>query len=177
MYDWEKAHPALNVWWRLRQTQEAVQKALDIELQNYNATLSQIDILMILSVSRVPLTPTQVASYTFREKHSTSGLLTRMERSGYVKKTRSETDRRVMQIQMQPKGQVLLKQIIESGFRYAYRIVKSSLSNEEMQQLDRLLKKLRDAALDEMGLTKQPYPLDTLILPADFRSMVRRQRA
>jgi len=169
MYDWDKAVPTFNVWVRLRQAEEAVQRVLEEELSMYQTTLPHVDVLMTLSVSKDPLTPTQIASYIFREKHSVSGLLTRMQKAGYVKKVRSRKDKRVVRIRMQPKGEELLQQLVTSGFVYAHRIVKSSLSEEEIEQLDQLLKKLRDGALQILGLEAEPYPLNTLYPPRMLR--------
>jgi len=167
MYDWDLGDAVFNAWVRLRQVWEAVKKYSELELEPYQATFPQIDILMILSVSTRPLTPTEIASYVFRELHSVSEFLTRMEKSGYVKKVRSRKDRRVVRVHIQPKGEELLRQTVGSGFPSAYRIMRSYLSEEEIKQLDLLLKKLRDGALQEMGLKAEPLP-DIL----DARGMV-----
>jgi hypothetical protein len=84
MYEWDLRDPYLKAWLRVRQAWEALERAMEMELELLPATLSQIDILLILRGSSVPLTPTQIASYIFRAQHSVSGLITRMERAGYV---------------------------------------------------------------------------------------------
>jgi len=156
MYEWNLRDPYFKVWLRMRQVWEALERAM--EMEPLPATLSQIDILMILRGSSVPLTPTQIASYIFRAQHSVSGLITRMERAGYVKKVRSKKDRRLVEVVMQPKGEELVSRALASGFHYARRIVEASLTEEEIKRLDVPLKKLRDGALLEMGLTTRPLP-------------------
>jgi len=84
MYEWNLRDPYFKVWLRMRQVWEALERAMEMEMEPLPATLSQIDILMILRGSSIPLTPTQIASYIFRAQHSVSGLITRMERAGYV---------------------------------------------------------------------------------------------
>ena len=79
-------------------------------------------------------------------------LVTRMEKASYVRKVRSRKDQRVVKIQMQPKGEKLLKKTVGAGFPHARRIMMPSLSEEEIKQLDQLLKKLRNGALQELGL-------------------------
>ena len=158
MYDWDMGDPLFNAWVRLRQAWEAIAQSLEIELDMHHTTLPQIDILLILSVSKVPLTPSQIASYTFRELHSASGLLTRMEKAGYVKKVRSRKDQRVVQVTIQPRGEELLKQAVGSGFPYTSRIMRSTLSREEVEHLDELLKKLRNGIVHELGLKIEPLP-------------------
>jgi len=161
MYEWELPDSVFNAWVRLRQAWEVMERLLATELDIYHTTLYQIDILMILSVAKVPLTPSEIASFRFREKHTTSELITRMEKAGYVKKVRGKKDQRSIRIRMQLKGEELLKKAVGSGFAYARRIMKSALSEEEIKQLDQLLKKLRDGALRELALTTEPLP-DTL---------------
>ena len=161
MYDWETSDSVFNAWVRLRQAWEVMERLLATELDIYHTTLYQIDILMILSVAKVPLTPSEIASFRFREKHTTSELITRMEKAGYVKKVRGKKDQRSIRIRMQLKGEELLKKAVGSGFAYARRIMKSALSEEEIKQLDRLLKKLRDGALRELAVKTEPLP-DTL---------------
>lgn len=164
MYDWDLGDPVFNAWVRLRQAWEAVAQSLEMELDMHQTTLPQIDILIILNASKAPLTPSDIASYTFRELHSVSGLLTRMEKAGYVRKLRSRKDQRVVKIQMQPKGEQLLKKTVGSGFPHARRIMMPSLSEEEIKELDQLLKKLRNGALQELGLKTEPLP-DTIQAP------------
>jgi DNA-binding MarR family transcriptional regulator len=158
MYDWEMGDPTFNAWVRLRQAWDAMRKSWEIELEAAKTSSPQIDILMILSVSKAPLTTSQIASYVFRELHTVSGLLTRMEKAGYVKKVRSRKDQRVVQIRIQPKGEEVLRQTVGSGFAYAYRIMKAALSEEEIRQLDQSLKKLRDSALQDIGMQTEPLP-------------------
>jgi DNA-binding MarR family transcriptional regulator len=158
MYDWELSDPVFNAWLRMRQAWEAMDKALEVELGKHQATLSQIDVLMILSSSRRPLSPGEIASFMFREKHSASALLTRMQRAGYVRKTRSKKDQRVVKIKMQPKGADLLKQAMPSAFGQAHKMLETSLSGEELKHLDGLMKKVRDGALRELGLKAEPLP-------------------
>ena len=67
MYDWELSDDALKSWVRLRQDSEAMERVLDTGLDKHDATLAQMDVLEVLSVSKVPLTPGSIASYTFRQ--------------------------------------------------------------------------------------------------------------
>ena len=153
MYDWELSDDALKSWVRLRQDSEAMERVLDTGLDKHDATLAQMDVLEVLSVSKVPLTPGAIASYTFRQQHGASAQLSRMSRAGLVKKTRSKKDQRVVRIRIQPKGQEALKQTRQAGLRQARRLLKSCLSDEEIRQLDGLLRKVRDRALRELVLS------------------------
>ncbi len=158
MYDWELKDDALKAWVRLRQASDTVERLLESGLGKDHATLAQIDVLAILSVSKASLTPGEIASYTFRQQHSASAQLTRMQRAGYVKKTRSQKDQRVVKVKMQPKGEDLLKLTSHNGLGKAQSLLKSCLSSAEIKQFDRLLKKVRNCALEQLGIEAQTLP-------------------
>jgi DNA-binding MarR family transcriptional regulator len=158
MYDWELPDHALKAWVRLRQASDAVERVLETSLTKQDATLAQIDVLGVLSFSNVPLTPGTIASYTFRRAHSASAQLIRMSSAGLVKRARSKDDQRVVRIKIQPKGEQLLKETRQAGLGQARKLLKSALSDEEIKHLDRLLRKVRDRALRELGTKAEPLP-------------------
>lgn len=158
MHDWDVGDYALNTWIRFRQANEAILKSVETELESYQTSLPQVDILSILNASEQSLTPSEIASYTFRELHSTSELLTRMEKQGYIKRIRDESDRRFVRVGLQPKGKKLLDKIIQSGFAEGRRIMKEALTVEEIQELDRMLIKLRNVALRDFSMQPSPLP-------------------
>jgi DNA-binding MarR family transcriptional regulator len=164
MYDWELSDDALKAWVRLRQASDAMERVVETGLTKQDATLAQIDVLGILSVSKVPLTPGALASYTFRQQHSASAQLSRMSRAGLVKKTRSKEDQRVVRIKIRPKGEELLKETRQAGLGQARRLLKSCLSDKEIKQLDGLLKKVRDRALQQLEMKAEPLP-ETIDVP------------
>ena len=164
-YEWNRSVPALTVWWRIRQVEEAMRKAVLSEVGDERISLAQIDALMILNVSKRPLAPSEIASYLFRERHSVSGLLARMLEAGYVNKVRDQTDKRFFQIQITPKGREVVRRVAPVSLAVAIQIVKSSLSAHEIGELDGLLKRIRDASLRELGVNIVPYPEGALNLP------------
>ena len=90
MFNWELKDDALKTWIRLRQASEVMEKVLETDLDRQGSTLTQVDVLSILDASKTALTPGEIADYTFRQQHSASAQLSRMWRSGLVKKTRSK---------------------------------------------------------------------------------------
>lgn len=151
-----------------------MRKAVLSDVAADSLSLAQIDALMILNVSKRPLAPSEIASYLFRERHSFSGLLTRMVEAGYVSKVRDQMDRRYFRVEITPKGREVVRHLAPPMLAVAIRIVKSSLSAYEIGELDRLLKKLRDASLDELGVNIAPYPEGVLNLPTrDWEQAIR----
>jgi DNA-binding MarR family transcriptional regulator len=164
MYDWELSDDALKAWVRLRQASDALERAVETGMVKHGVTLAQIDVLGVLSVSEVPLTPGTIASYTFRQQHSASAQLIRMSRAGLVKKTRSKEDQRVVSIKIRPKGEELLKETRQARLGKPRRLLKSCLSDKEIRQLDGLLRKVRDRALRELEMKAKPLP-ETIRVP------------
>ena len=65
---------------------------------------------------------------------------------------------------MQPNSEGLLKETRQAGLGQARRLLKSCLSDKEIQQLDGLLRKVRDRALRELGMKAEPLP-ETVNVP------------
>jgi DNA-binding MarR family transcriptional regulator len=158
MYDWDFDDPYSDTWVLLQQSWEAISGYLQGELSDLGVTWAQADILMILSASRAPLTASQIAAYTFRSPQSVSELIGRMENGGYVKKVRGVGDQRVVKIRMSSKGEDLANRLKKAGFVYGSRVMKTSLTPTEVDQLNLLLRKLRDGILREIALKAEPLP-------------------
>ncbi len=158
MYDWNLYDPFLNTWVLMAQAFEASYRATEVEIGRQGVTLAQFNILMLLDRSEVPLTPGQIASYVFREKHSVSAQLTRMQRAGYVRKTRSRDDQRVIEVRITARGKAVLEPAKRAGLGHAHRLVALCFSEEETRRLCDQLKTLRDCALQELGDEVRPLP-------------------
>jgi len=159
VHDWNLTGlPYLNSWTLMSEAFEASYKAVESELERYGATLAQLNMLLVLDHCEVPLTPGQIASYVFREQHSVSAQLSRMWRSGLVKKSRSKTDQRVVRIRITPKGKELLQKVKPSSLGLAQTILQDCLSETELKQFDKYMKKVRDSALKKLGREAKPIP-------------------
>jgi|GEM_PF-534724 len=158
MFNWETGDPYITTWVRMRQASDAASRAIEIQLGKRHTTMAQVDILLVLSMSKVPLSPGQIAAYVFREKHSVSALLSRMRRAGYIKKGRSKQDQRVVKVELQPKGRELLDQTIPVIIGYGRNVFSSRFSDKEIRQFDRYLKALRDRSLRELGAEPRRLP-------------------
>jgi len=158
MYNYELTDNALKTWIRLRQASEATEKVLEKDLERHDATTTQVDHLSILDASKVTLTPGQLANYTFRRQHSVSAQLSRMWRAGLVKKTRQTQDQRVVKVGMTAKGKEHLEKTRQAGIGQAHELLASALSDQELAQLDKLVKKVRDKALEKLEQKAEKLP-------------------
>ncbi len=158
MYDWNLVDPFLSSWVLMGQAFDASYKATEIELGRYDTTMAQFHILMLLDSSKVPMTPGEISNYVFRERHSISALLTRMQKAGYVKKVRSKKDQRVVKVRIAPKGKELLDKVKPVGLGQARGLLASCYTEEELHDLNRHLKKIRDSALQALGRKVEAPP-------------------
>ncbi len=165
MHDWNlNGFPFLNTWTLMSEAFEASYKAVESELGRHDTTLAQLNMLLILDHCKVPLTPGQIASYTFREQHSVSAQLSRMRKTGLIKKTRSTKDQRVVTVKITPKGKELLDRVKPIGLGLAADMVQTSIPKDNLPQFDEYLKRVRDVALQKLGREAKPVP-STFRLP------------
>lgn len=159
MHDWNlTGYPYINSWTLMTEAFEASYKAVESELERCGSTLAQLNMLLVLDHCEVPLTPGQIASYVFREQHSVSAQLSRMWRSGLVKKTRSKSDQRVVRIKITPKGKELLQKVKPAGLGLAQSILEGCFSEDELKNFNKYMKNVRDSALQKLGKKAKPVP-------------------
>lgn len=139
----------LHLWVLLRITAHAIGRARDKELLQYDLTSPQAAVLSIIRALGKKATPTTIARQLLREAHSVSGLLSRMEKDGYLRKVKDLDRKNLIRVEMTEKGKKVYSQ---SSKRESIHLVISSLSKEEQRQLASYLKKIRDNAFKEIGM-------------------------
>ncbi len=168
MHDWNlSALPFVNTWTLMTEAFNASHRAVEAELERHDTTLAQLNILLVLDHCEVPLSPGQIASYVFREKHSVSAQVSRMRRGGLVAKTRSKKDQRVVKVKITAKGKELLDLAKTVGIGCAENLLRSCFTVDELQQFDESLRRVRNAALDRLGRQIEPLPA-VFRLPRDL---------
>lgn len=143
------------LWTLLRQTADAAARARDKELMKRGLTASGADALFAIKAIGDEATPAHISRWMFRQSHSVSGLLDRLERSGHIKRTKDLARKNMVRISLTKKG--------EEAFRAcspmeAIHSVMSTLSDERREQLARALELVRDKALDELRMAKPTFP-------------------
>lgn len=143
------------LWVLLAQTREAMYKARQKELIKYELSPRQSAVLFAIQAIGDGATLTDIARLLFRELHSTSELLTRMEKEGLIEKIKDTKKGSRIRITLTKKGKEAYKQ---STKRESIREIMSCLSEEERQQLWSSLKKIRDRALQIGTVRELPFP-------------------
>ncbi len=81
------------------------------------------------------------------EPPTTAKMLARMEKAGFVERVRSETDRRLTLVSLTPAGRAL-HQRVSTVWEDLERVTTAGLADSEVQELERLLRRLLSNLLD-----------------------------
>ncbi len=144
------------LWVLLKQAKDMVFKATQKELRQYGITPEEAAVLSVVQFLDNKATPAEISRWLLRESHTVSGILSRMEKKGLIRKTKDLDRKNLVRVTLTDKGQQAYYQStkIESIGK-----IMSCLSEEECQKLISCLKTLRDRALKELGIdTKPPFP-------------------
>ena len=145
-----------NLWTLLGLTRDAIQRARQKELAQYNISSRQSAVLFIVRAIGDKATPAEISRWLFRESHSISDLLSRMERQGLVRKVKDLDRKNQVRIELTQKGHEVYQQ---SYKRESIHRILSFLSEEQRKQLGSSLQTLRDKALEEIGVEyEMPFP-------------------
>lgn len=151
------ADEVLTLWTLLGQTRDIIRRSIRKELEPFNVTYRQTAVLMVVKYSDGAITPAEISRQLFREPHTISAILNRMEQQGLLKMTRDLEKKNRIRVTLTEAGEEKYLQTCER--KSIYRIF-SCLSAEEAQQMTKYLKKVRRRGMKEIGIKK-----DTLFSP------------
>ena len=146
----------LELWALLGQARLAMIKVRRKELHRYHLSPNKSIVLQGLHVIGDKATPAQISRWLFREPHSISELLGRMEKEGLVKKFKDLDKKNQVRVMMTEKGREVYDQTLKLE---AVRRIMSTLSSEQSRQLRSCLLTLRNNAVKELGTKYElPFP-------------------
>lgn len=143
-------------WIRLFATANVVERARELELARVGVTVIQAGVLYMLKSTTQTVTPTQLARTLYREPHSMSALLKRMEKQGLVKRTKDLQQKNLVRISLTKKGEETFTRQWDAKVTTN---ITSCLSEEEIDTLETCLRKIRVRAV-EIVRQMQPTPYD-----------------
>jgi DNA-binding MarR family transcriptional regulator len=141
------------MWELMQLTYKALDRAREIELEKIGVTTIQADVLHALKTANEPVTPTKLSRWLYREPHTISGLINRMEQQGLVRKSKDLGKKNLVRVTLTKKGVQAYQQTL--GVKVFPKIL-SCLSNKELGNLRSYLDKLQTGAL---GAIKELQPL------------------
>jgi MarR family transcriptional regulator for hemolysin len=161
MYDLEFDDVAMNTWAMLRQAWTAVNKVAEARLAKAGLTPEKAAVLWACRDYPGTITPAEIARLTFRENQTIAGLLNRMEKDGLVKRIPKRKGHPFTEIKLTTRGEEACGPGVEIYKKLIQGLV-SDLPKGEQEQLQKLLRGLRDKMLDELHLeTKKPSGYDS----------------
>lgn len=143
------------LWALLSQASNALGRVADSELSQVGISMMQAAVLVFVKNSKEPVIPAHISRWLFREPHTISQLLMRMEKQGLVKRTRDLDRKNQVRITLTEKGETAYKQ--QTEMRAISKIL-STLSPEECDKLGSSLKKIRDEAIKELDVRPRQLP-------------------
>jgi DNA-binding MarR family transcriptional regulator len=143
------------LWVLLAQTREAMLKSRQKELGQYNISPRQNAVLLFLQVAGDKATPAEISRGLFRESHTISEILSRMEKQGLLKRVKDLTRKNLVRVELTEQGRETCNR---STRRESIHKILSVLSSEERQQLELYLRRLRDKALQLIKKKKPLFP-------------------
>ena len=131
----------------INQTGHAFSLARTRELSAQRLSMMRAAVLLVLQIRDNNATPTEISQWLLREPHTISALLDRMENDGLIRRYRDLHKRNTVRVAMTEKGRGAYQESLQ---RETFHRVMSVLSDEEREQLRRVMTKLWLRVLQEV---------------------------
>ena len=136
---------SLRTWLRLLSCETVIEQRLRTLLRkNFSVTLPQFDVLSELERAGDPLTMSQLSKELMVSNGNVTGVIDRLEKTGFARRVRAEHDRRVQYIELTAKGKKEFNKMASQHERWLADLL-SELSLTEMGKLQDLLLKTRQS--------------------------------
>ena len=107
-------------------------------LQKYNLTQPQFITLASLVAHKQACTMRDLTGVTFQDPPTMTGIVDRLVKMELVKRTRSQTDRRVVLVEITPAGQELIQQIDHDFMQTDFGCY-ADLSDDELETFEKFI--------------------------------------
>jgi DNA-binding MarR family transcriptional regulator len=149
------------LWVLIAQTKDAILRARQIDYARYGISTERRSVLFIIQNAGGRATPVEIARMLFRELHSVTELLKRMEQDGLVLRHRG-TGKSKVEVTLTEQGLEVFEQSVHNE---TDKRIFSILTKKERERLASYLWKLRAKAIQDLGI-----PEWQLNFPADLHS-------
>ncbi|MBS1718183.1 MAG: MarR family transcriptional regulator [Armatimonadetes bacterium] len=147
-----RSKASLRTWIRMISCTILVESRLRTKLRDeFDVTLPQFDILAELDRAEAPQTMSELSRQLLVSNANVTGVVDRLERAGFVKRTASSTDRRVHYIALTPTGKSAFAKMARRHEEWVQEML-GELTEDELGSLGELLSKAkRSAAAGPLG--------------------------
>ena len=144
------------LWVLLEQACDAMIRARENEVRKFGISMMQAAVLFIVKTIEGPATPAEISRWLFREPHTVSGILERMEKQGLVRRVKDLERKNMIRVVITEKGEEAYQR---SRDLKVIRTILSSLYAEQRDRLRPYVETLRNEALRELGVKyRLPFP-------------------
>jgi len=133
---------ALNAVGSYLRTFDALTRYIQLVLDTHGSNLTQTAIMNALYIHGRRMRPTDISKWVFRAKRTVTSVLDTLERIGIVKRERSKTDRRSVEVVMTEKGYEKIEELLPVMQDISKNIL-SGLDEEQIETLTIILKQMR----------------------------------
>ena len=150
---------AFRLWVLMDRTRRAMYKLRKKELRRYG--ISAVEAAALFTINAIELrgkdvTPAEISRWMLREPHSVSVLLQRMEKKALISRDKYLHKKNLVKVSLTEKGQKALE---GANKRQSIHQLVSVISDEEREQCETILRKLRKQAYISAGVEyKPPFP-------------------
>jgi len=136
-------------WVTLYQAHNAVFKVAELALLPHNLSLPQLHLLAILKKADGLVPTGEIGQAMVKASQTITGLVDRLEEPGLVERVFDRSDRRKTCVRLTEKGEQKLAEAYPVANRLAEEL-SAVLTDQELQDLQAKLGKLRGAAMDRL---------------------------
>jgi DNA-binding MarR family transcriptional regulator len=136
------------LWVLIAQTKDAILRARERDYARYGITNERRAVLYTIQKNGGRTTPVEIARHLFRELHTVTEMLKRMEASGLIERYEG-SGRSKVEVRLTDKGLDVFNQ---SRHNETDRRIFSVLTKEEREHLESYLLKLRSKVLQDLGI-------------------------
>jgi DNA-binding MarR family transcriptional regulator len=144
--DVTRSKEAIRTWLRLLSCETVIEQQLrSLFRNNFSITLPQFDVLSELERAGTPMTMSELSRKLMVSNGNVTGVIDRLEKNGYVTRTRADHDRRIQFIGLTDKGLREFDAMANSHETWLDGLF-AELSLNDMNDLQDLLLKTRKSA-------------------------------
>ena len=137
-------------WVTIYKAYNAVFKVAELALLPQRLSLPQLHLLAILKKGGGILTTGEIGREMVKASQTITGLVDRLEEPGFVERVFDRSDRRKTWVRLTEKGERKVAQAFPVANRLAEEL-SSVLTDQELQDLQAKVEKLRSAAIDRLA--------------------------
>lgn len=149
-------------WVILGRTRDALIRNRMKDLHAHGITIRQSTVLVLLEQLGEKATPAEISRWVFREAHTISDFLKRMERDGLIRRVKDLKRKNMIRVEITEKGHEAAHNAMKME---AIHKIMPVLTEAEHRQLRASLEKLWNRALEELRIEPRPmfpsFPMPT----------------